>query len=275
MKLAGASEEDVCSGMGGWVLIWEPSGAVSVKRYNTNGYNGSTVSMIMESTPSFAADLPEITPSPFSYPVALNVRGRNCVVVGGGSVGVRKAMALIAAGATVTVIAPNASPALRVLADDGRVLYRAEPFTPAHLEEVFLVIAATDRSNVNQLVAKAARARGVLLNLAADADEADAGNFATMAMVRRDDLIIGVTTGGAGPALSAHIRRDLDAQYALYWESYVALLSAMRGVAKRNIADPDERAVALRRLAASDAVRNCFANGTGSAYEEAMRCLFP
>ena len=137
------------------------------------------------------------------------------------------------------------------------------------------MIAATDRREVNKAVADAARVRGVLLNLAADADEADAGDFATMAMVRRDDLILGVTTGGAGPALSAHIRRDLEAQYDLYWEPYVALLGAMRTIARRAIADPDERAIALRRLAASDTVRNCFANGTGSAYEEAMRCLFP
>ena len=228
----------------------------------------------MMPTPSFAADPPETTPSPFLYPVALNVRGRHCVVVGGGSVGVRKAMALIAAGATVTVIAPEASPALRVLADDGRILYHAEMFTPAHLEEAFLVIAATDRREVNKAVADAARVRGVLLNLAADADD-EAGDFATMAMVRRDDLILGVTTGGAGPALSAHIRRDLEAQYDLYWEPYVALLGAMRTIARRAIADPDERAIALRRLAASDTVRNCFATGTGSAYEEAMRCLFP
>lgn len=230
--------------------------------------------MIMAPTPLFAADLPETTPSPFLYPVALNLRGRHCVVVGGGSVGVRKTMALIAAGAAVTVIAPNVSPALRVLADDGRIRHHAEPFTPVHLEEAFLVIAATDQSNVNQAVADAARAHGVLLNMAAEADD-EAGDFATMATVRRDDLIIGVTTGGAGPALSAQIRRDLEAQYDLYWEPYVALLSAMRRVAKRNIADPEERAIALRRLAASDTVRNCFANGTGNAYEEAMRCLFP
>ncbi|MBC8101875.1 MAG: bifunctional precorrin-2 dehydrogenase/sirohydrochlorin ferrochelatase, partial [Cytophagales bacterium] len=203
-------------------------------------------------------------PSPFLYPVALNVRGRRCVVVGGGSVGARKAMALLAAEAVVTVIAPEAGEALRVLAQDGRVTFLSEMFSPEQLEEAFLVIAATNRSEVNQMVAEAARARGVLLNLAAEAEE-EAGDFAAMATVRRGDLVIGVTTGGAGPALTSRVRQDLEARFGLYWENYVALLGAMRGVAKREIADPDERAKALRRLAASEEVRRRMAGSEGSA----------
>jgi precorrin-2 dehydrogenase/sirohydrochlorin ferrochelatase len=181
-------------------------------------------------------------------------------------------MALLAAGAEVTVVAPEASPALRGLAEDGRITHLAEPFSPAHLEEAFLVIAATDRTEVNQMAADAARERGVLLNLAADAED---GDFATMAAVRRGDLVLGVTTGGAGPALAARIKQDLEARYGADWDRYVSLLGAMRIVAKRDITDPEERANALRRLAASDTVRSSFASGDGAAYEEAMRCLFP
>lgn len=229
----------------------------------------------MASTPSFDADLPKTEPSPFLYPVALNVRGRRCVVVGGGSVGVRKAAALLASGADVTVVAPEASPALQAMAEDGRVIHYAESFSPAHLEEAFLVIAATDRSEVNQAVAHAARARGVLLNLAADSADTEGGDFAAMAAVRRGDLILGVTTGGAGPALAARIKQDLEAKYEPHWERYVSLLGTMRTLAKRDIPDPEERVKALRRLAASDTVRSSIATSDGDAYEEAMRCLFP
>jgi precorrin-2 dehydrogenase/sirohydrochlorin ferrochelatase len=220
----------------------------------------------MTSTPAPANDLPEPTSSPFLYPVALNVRGRRCVVIGGGIVGVRKSVALLGAGAEVTVVAPEASPALLVLANDGHV---------THLEEAFLVIAATDRSEVNLAVADAARARGVLLNLAADTDDAEDGDFAAMASVRRGDLVLGVTTGGAGPALTARIKQELETHYGLHWERYVALLGAMRSVAKRDIPDPEQRAKALRRLAASDTVRTCFTDGSGDPYKEAMQCLFP
>jgi precorrin-2 dehydrogenase/sirohydrochlorin ferrochelatase len=229
----------------------------------------------MTSTPAPANDLPEPTSSPFLYPVALNVRGRRCVVIGGGIVGVRKSVALLGAGAEVTVVAPEASPALLVLANDGHVTHIAEPFAPAHLEEAFLVIAATDRSEVNLAVADAARARGVLLNLAADTDDAEDGDFAAMASVRRGDLVLGVTTGGAGPALTARIKQELETHYGLHWERYVALLNAMRSVAKRDIPDPEQRAKALRRLAASDTVRTCFTDGSGDPYKEAMQCLFP
>ncbi|MES2465438.1 MAG: bifunctional precorrin-2 dehydrogenase/sirohydrochlorin ferrochelatase [Armatimonadota bacterium] len=229
----------------------------------------------MAPIPSLDTELSQPEPSPFLYPVALNVRDRRCVVVGGGSVGVRKAMALLAAGAEVTVIAPAASPALGALAEDERVTYLAEPFIAAHLEEAFLVIAATDRGEVNQAVADAARARGVLLNLAAEAGEAEAGDFAAMAAVRRGDLVLGVTTGGAGPALTARIKQDMEAQYGAYWDRYVSLLGTMRTVAKRDIPDTEERAKALRLLAASDTVRNAVAMGDTDAYMEALRCLFP
>jgi precorrin-2 dehydrogenase/sirohydrochlorin ferrochelatase len=188
-------------------------------------------------------------------------------------VGVRKTMALLAAEAAVTVVAPEASEALRSLADDGRVIYRAEPFAPAHLEEAFLVIAATDQTAVNQAVAEAARTRGVLLNLAADAEETE-GDFATMATVRRGDLLMGITTGGAGPSLAARIKQDLESQYKPYWKPYTDLLRTMRNIAKRDIADPEERTVALRRLAASETIQNCFVSGIGDPYQEAMKCLF-
>lgn len=210
----------------------------------------------------------------FLYPVALNVRGRRCVVVGGGAVGARKARALSDAGADVLVIAPEAGDAVAAMAADGRVAYRSEPFSPDYLEGAFLVIAATDRPDVNQAVADAARAHGVLLNRAADGEGTDTGDFATMAAVRRGDLLLSVTTGGAGPALATRLRQWLEEQIGPEWEPYVDLLGAVRAVAKREIADPEARARALRRLAADESVREMIAAGnTAGAWEEAIACL--
>lgn len=211
------------------------------------------------------------------YPIALDLRDKRCVVVGGGALGERKSLALGAAGAAVTVVAPAITPALSEAASAGAITHIAAPFVPVHLDNAFLVVAATDRPDVNTVVAVAARARGVLLNLAApgerdrDNDE-ESGDFVTMAAVRRGDLLVAVTTGGAGPALSARLKRDLDAQFGPEWAGYVALLGEMRRAA--NNLPGAARTSALRRLAHSDSIRTKIAAGdVAGAQREALACL--
>jgi precorrin-2 dehydrogenase / sirohydrochlorin ferrochelatase len=214
--------------------------------------------------------------SAFLYPVALDVRGRRCVVIGGGNVAARKASALRDAGACVVIVAPETAEETQRLIETGAVCLLREPFTPSHLEHAFLVIAATDNPDVNDAAARAARERGVLVNLASPGtdDAGDGGDFATMAPVRRGDLLIGITTGGAGPALSARLRREIEERFGPDWEPFVSLLGEMRAEAKAHIADTAARTAALRRLAASDHIREMLAVGDADgAKREAMQCL--
>ena len=140
------------------------------------------------------------------YPVALSLRGRRCVVVGGGAVGARKAIALAECGANVVVVAPTVAPELAEEITSGQIQHLALPFQSEHLRGAFLCIAATDRPEVNAAVAEAARLRGILLNLAAPAganpinstEISESGDFVTMAAVRRGELLLALTTGGAG-----------------------------------------------------------------------------
>ena len=219
----------------------------------------------------------------FLYPVALDVGGRRCVVVGGGAVGARKARALAEAGASVTVVAPEACDDLRALAEAGSVVHLAAPFTPELLErDTFLVVAATDKPEVNSLVVRIAREKRVLVNQAAPGDDGEesaggGGDFATMAAVRRGDLLLALTTGGAGPALTARLRRQMESSFGPEWADYVSLLAEMRVEAKRRLAaaEPASRVAALRRLASCDAVRERLAAGDDEgAREEARACLF-
>ena len=209
------------------------------------------------------------------FPLALNVAGRRCVVVGGGPIGERKVRALLEAGANIVVVAPTLTAA--GLAHDvqaGRVCHLAAPFAPEHLDDAFLVIAATDQPDVNAQVAQAARARGVLVNLAAPSenkDEDDFGDFVTMATVRRGDLLVAVTTGGAGPALAARLKREIDERFGPEWTDFVTLLGSLRAEAKRTLPDEAARTAALRRLAASDAVRERIARGDASGAHQLAR----
>lgn len=211
------------------------------------------------------------------YPIALDLRGRRCVVVGGGPVGERKALALMDAGAQVAVVAPAVTPTLaeRLRADD-RATHIETWFAPEHLHDAFLVVAATDSPPVNAAVAWAARERGALVNLAAPAEtEAETeGDFVTMATVRRGELLLALTTGGAGPALTARLKREIEAQFGEEWGAYAALLREMRDEAKRRYADEKDRATALRKLAAADTVRTKLAAGDADgARAEARACL--
>lgn len=202
------------------------------------------------------------------FPLALNVAGRRCVVVGGGAVAERKTRALLDCGAHVEVVAPAlTAEGLTELVAAGRVRHVAAAFAPPHLDgETLLAIAATDQPGVNAVIAQAARARGVLVNLAAPAATGeergeDVGDFGTMATIRRGDLLVALTTGGAGPALAARLRRELDQRFGPEWAAYVALLGEMRRHAKQTLADEPARTAALRRLAAADDVRERLARG--------------
>ncbi len=214
----------------------------------------------------------------FLYPVALDIRGRPCLVVGGGAVGARKAAALADAGAVVSLVSPELCADALILVNDEKAHHTAEPFTPAHLNDAFLVVVATDNPAVNAEVAREARLRNILVNMAAPGDESDtdSGDFATMATVRRGDLLLAVTTGGAGPALSAQIRRELSARFGEEWEPTVALLSELRVAAKTGIpADPERRSTVLRRVAGmADHFAALYKNGDGeTARKDAFSCL--
>lgn len=216
------------------------------------------------------------TSSPFLYPVALSVLGRSCVVVGGGAVGAHKASTLLDAGAAVFIVSPDLSAEARELVGVG-VRHVPKPFEPAFLNGVFMAIAATNRESVNAEVARAARERGVLFNAAAPGEggNVSSGDFATMATVRRGDLIFAVTTGGAGPALSAHLRRELSARYGAEWGDTVLLMGTVRDAAKAALPDAAERITALRSLASRAETIAAFIK-TGdldAARREAWACL--
>ena len=102
------------------------------------------------------------------YPVALDLRGRACLIIGGGAVALRKAGGLIAAGADVTIVAPECLPM-----PDG-VTVTLRPFVDADLDGVALAMAATDDRELNARVARLARERGVWVNVADDPEAGDA-----------------------------------------------------------------------------------------------------
>jgi uroporphyrin-III C-methyltransferase/precorrin-2 dehydrogenase/sirohydrochlorin ferrochelatase len=140
-------------------------------------------------------------------PIFLKLQGQRTAVIGGGDVAARKAGLLLEAGAQVVVTAPALGEELRLLAGSGRIEHRAEPFSPAALDDVVLVIAATDDRLVNTEVSQLARARRMPVNVV---DDPELCTFILPAIVDRSPVLIASSTGGASPVLARLLRARLE-----------------------------------------------------------------
>lgn len=140
------------------------------------------------------------------FPAMLDLRGRRCVVVGGGAVAARKVARLLRAGARVRAIAPSFGAELRELARGGSIELLERVFQAGDLQEASLVFAATSDSDTNRAVLEEARARGVLVNLA---DRPDGGDFQVPSTIEQGGLTIAVSTGGRSPAFARRLREQL------------------------------------------------------------------
>jgi len=158
-------------------------------------------------------------------PINLDIRGKKVVVVGGGSVAARKCLALIAAGARVTVIAPALAPPLGDLAEEAQLIHLPRKFKAGDLAAAFLVFAATDSRKVNRDVAKEAKSRGIPADIA---DSPDLCDFTSPATISRDELLITVSTGGVAPALAGKIREELEERFGPEYAELIKILGRVR-----------------------------------------------
>lgn len=146
------------------------------------------------------------------YPIYLHsLHERLAVVVGGGRVGERKVAGLLAVGAQVRLIAPQATEQLAAWAQEGRLHWLPRPYQPGDLIDAFLVFAATNQRPVNQQVAQDAAAAGALCNVA---DAPHEGHFHLPALHRTADVTIAVGTGGHDPRRAKAVRNQIAARLA-------------------------------------------------------------
>lgn len=204
------------------------------------------------------------------YPIHLHLQGRRCLVVGGGGVAARKVAGLRAAGADVLLVSPDAAPALQTMAEGGEVEWRREVYGTRHLAGVFLVMACTDNREVNAAVTREASEQDLLVLCA---DDPGAGSFVSPATVRRGDLLLTASTGGAEPTLAAVLRERLEADFGPEWGELVEMFVAMRELVKKN---PDEagRKAAVRRVLDDAQVHELLRTGKRLEAETRIRqCL--
>ena len=175
--------------------------------------------------------------TPF-YIACLRLSGRDCLVVGGGEVGLGKVEGLLACGGRVTVVAPQASAELRELAAEGSIAWERREFAEADLERKFLAIAATDDTEVNISVYEAAERRAMLVNVV---DVPSLCNFILPAIVRSGPLAIAISTAGASPALAKRIRSEIAESFGEPYARLAVILNEARGWAKATLPTYQDR----------------------------------
>ena len=187
-------------------------------------------------------------------PVAIDIAGRRVLVVGGGSVAARKVASLLECGALVTVLAPELG------ADfSAPIEHLARSYHPGDGAGFALIFAATNRRDVNALVASEARAQGSWCNIA---DDPQVSDFHTTSVVRRGEITVGISTQGVSPVLARHVREQIEATLG---EEYAVLIELVS-----QLSIPiNQRGDFWRRVLASEALEMLRAGQQA----DALRCL--
>ncbi|MEE4301724.1 MAG: siroheme synthase CysG [Pseudomonadales bacterium] len=172
------------------------------------------------------------------FPIFLRIAGRDCLVVGGGEIALRKAEALTRAGGRVHVVAPEIEPALERLAANGGGSVIRRGFERGDVDGRILVVAATDHGQVNRRVHEAAVAASVPVNVV---DQPELCTYIVPSIVDRSPLVIALSSGGNAPVLLRMLRERLEAEFPAAYGRLAALAGSMRGRVKQAIPDGDGR----------------------------------
>ena len=175
---------------------------------------------------------------PDYYPVFLNLAGKRCVIIGGGTIAQGKIGGLLQAGCQITVISPDATPGIRQAAQRGDITWLERTYQPGDMEGAFIGVAATNVWHVNREIFEEAERLGVLLNVV---DDPDLCSFIAPSVVKREPVTLAISTGGASPALARKLRETLARAEALEWADLAEVLAQARRIIKeqRVVVDPE------------------------------------
>lgn len=183
------------------------------------------------------------------FPISLKLRGRLCVVVGGGMIAESKIQSLLTAEAHVVVVAPEVTESVAAWAREGQIEWQKKSFAADDLCGAFLVVAGTSSARVNHEVFRQCEAEGILCNVV---DDPHYCHFYYPAVVRRGALQIAISTAGQSPALAQRLRRELEVQFGPQYEQWLEWLGAARKFLRREGNDAEETKKLLHQLASEE-----------------------
>ena len=185
------------------------------------------------------------------YPVNLDIKGRQCLVVGGGRVGSRKVDTLVQCGAVVTVVSAEVSPTVKQLADEKAILLKQRAYRASDVEGMFLVVGATDNETLNRQINADAERLNLLCNIA---DRPEICNFILPAIVRRGSFVMAISTAGKSPAFAKHVRKRLETQFGPEYGMVLELMGAIRSKLLAGAHEPEVHKPLFEQLIDGDLV---------------------
>ena len=179
----------------------------------------------------------------------LKLAGRKCLVIGAGRIAEPKIESLLHADADIRVVAPQATRKVAAHARAGRIVWETREFTANDLDDVFLVVAATNSPGVNHEIFRESRHRNILCNAVDDPEHCD---FYYPAVVRRGHLQIAISTAGQSPSLAQRLRKELEQQFGPEYENWIEALGKARQEIMAEALSPRRRKSLLHQLASRD-----------------------
>jgi uroporphyrin-III C-methyltransferase/precorrin-2 dehydrogenase/sirohydrochlorin ferrochelatase len=170
-------------------------------------------------------------------PIFIDVKGKKCLVIGGGDVAFRKATFLLNAGANVTIVSPEIDQTLSSL---NGITHIAERFKVSHLDGYTLVIAATDEEATNELVSKEAKQRNMLVNIV---DNPSLCSFIVPSILDRSPIVVAFSSGGASPVLIRMLRGKLETMIPATYSKLAKFSAKFRSKVKTSITNPAKRRI--------------------------------
>lgn len=175
-----------------------------------------------------------------ALPIFMNIKGRRCVVIGGGEVAARKVNMLLKAKAAVEVISPELCTELAALSEKKEISYLKARFAPDQLDGAAIVIAATDDEAINRSVSEAAKQRNIPVNVV---DAPALCTFTMPSIVDRSPVVIAISSGGAAPVLARLIRARIETLVPATYGRLATLATEFRGKVKQRFASMQERRI--------------------------------
>jgi precorrin-2 dehydrogenase/sirohydrochlorin ferrochelatase len=159
------------------------------------------------------------------FPVLISLAGKNCLIIGGGQVAERKIADLLNYGANICVVCPHARDKVKQWADQGLICWHTREFVTNDLDSVYMVFVATNNRHLNQTIVLQCRQRGILVNAVDDPPNCD---FYVPAILRRDSLVIGISTEGKSPMFAKKLRLQLEELIGEEYGQFVEILGNQR-----------------------------------------------
>ncbi|MFM9800313.1 siroheme synthase CysG [Aeromonas dhakensis] len=204
-------------------------------------------------------------------PIFCRLDNKPVLLVGGGEVAQRKARLLLDAGAQLTVVAPELDPELAELAANDSIEWLAGEFAPQQLAGKWLVVAATDRREVNALVYQSANQARIFSNVV---DDPKRSSFIMPSIIDRSPLMVAISSGGKAPVLARLLREKLEALLPQHLGAVAAFAGSLRDRVKARFATMGERRRFWERLLGADRLGQALARGDSASAHQLADTLF-